>query len=423
MTLLAAAHQGNGETELALENLARAVEVKPENIEARLRLAQFLAASGDIDGSLEQVNAALEVEAANANVLRAKAEILAKQGNTEELEVVLTQLEEASPETGLGAFGKGRLYKQQKKYPEAVAAYEEALTREPDSVLALTELVNTEIAMGNPDAAIKRLDAVLKENPEHPAAHDLLGVAYMAKQEFARAEQEFSRQLEVNSKSSVVYMQLAGARSRQDNQKGAEAALLQGLDVLPGDTRLTVALATFYSQQGELDKAATVYTRALDASPDEPRYVLSLAGIRERQQQYEEAITLYEGFLAKNPDNVIATNNLAALLADHRTDEASLNKAKELAGKLAESNQPALLDTLGWVHYRVGEYDKAAEVLSGVVEAAPDVPVFRYHLGMAYYKQGDNRAAKEILSKAVAAEMSYDGVEEARRVYKEIGGS
>ena len=35
----------------------------------------------------------LEVEAANATVLRAKAEILAKQGNTEELEVVLTQLE------------------------------------------------------------------------------------------------------------------------------------------------------------------------------------------------------------------------------------------------------------------------------------------------------------------------------------------
>jgi Tfp pilus assembly protein PilF len=41
---------------------------------------------------------------------------------------------------------------------------------------------------------------------------------------------------------------------------------------------------------------------------------------------------------------------------------------------------------------------------------------------MTYYKQGDNRAAKEILSKAVAADMKYDGVEEARHVYKEIGG-
>ena len=50
------------------------------------------------------------------------------------------------------------------------------------------------------------------------------------------------------------------------------------------------------------------------------------------------------------------------------------------------------------------------------------MPVFRYHLGMAYYKQGDTRAAKEILSGAVAEELNYDGVEEARRVYDEISG-
>ena len=171
-----------------------------------------------------------------------------------------------------------------------------------------------------------------------------------------------------------------------------------------------------------MDKAAAVYTEALENSPDEPRYVLSLAGIRERQQQHEEAIKLYEGLLESKPDNLLATNNLAALLADHRTDEASLNQAKALADKLVDAKQPALQDTVGWVYYRVGDYNKAAEVLSAVVEAAPDVPVFRYHLGMAYYKQGDTRAAKEILSGAVAEELAYDGVEEARRVYAEIGG-
>ena len=371
---------------------------------------------------MEQINAALDVDPANVTVLRAKAEILAKQGNAEELEAVLTQLEEASPETGTGAFGKGRLYQQQKKYPEALAAYEEALKREPGSVLALTGLVNTYLVMEDPDGAIKRLTTVLEAEPEHPAAHYLLGEAYMAKQDYVNAEREFTRQLELNAKSSVVYTKIAVARARQGDSDGAEAALLQGLDVLPDDVRLTQALATFYTQRGELDKAAVVYRKAMDSSPDESRYVLGLAAIQERQQQYDAAIETYDSFLVKNPENVIATNNLAALLADHRTDEASLNRAKELATRLAKATQPALLDTLGWVHYRLGEYDQAAEVLSGVVEKAPDVPVFRYHLGMTYYKQGDNRAAKKILSEAVAEDMKYDGVEEARRVYEEIGG-
>jgi TolA-binding protein len=87
-----------------------------------------------------------------------------------------------------------------------------------------------------------------------------------------------------------------------------------------------------------------------------------------------------------------------------------------LANKLADSDQPALLDTLGWVHYRLGEYDKAAEILSGVVEQEPRVPGVKYHLGMVYYSRGDQRAAKEILSKVVAEYISKEGEEEARRV-------
>ena len=72
------------------------------------------------------------------------------------------------------------------------------------------------------------------------------------------------------------------------------------------------------------------------------------------------------------------------------------------------------------MYYRLGEVDKAVTVLADVVEKAPDVPVFLYHLGMAYHMQGDKRAAKEILSRAVAEEYDYNGVDEARRVYSEL---
>ena len=97
---------------------------------------------------------------------------------------------------------------------DALAAFNEALEREPDSILALTSLVNTYIAMGNPDGAIAKLDNVLQKKPQHPAAHDLLGVAYMAKREFGLSEKQFSKQIEFNPKSSVVYTQLAAARAR-----------------------------------------------------------------------------------------------------------------------------------------------------------------------------------------------------------------
>jgi len=148
--------------------------------------------------------------------------------------------------------------------------------------------------------------------------------------------------------------------------------------------------------------------------------VLGYAQILEQQKRYDEAISTYEQLLEKAPDNILATNNLAALLADHRQDEQSLKKAKELAGKLAGANQPALLDTVGWVDYRLGDYGEAVKVLSGVVEKAPEVPVFNYHLGMAYLKQGNKQEAKNYLSKAVGENYNYTGIDEARKALAEL---
>ncbi|MEA2093935.1 MAG: tetratricopeptide repeat protein, partial [Pseudomonadota bacterium] len=364
-----------------------------------------------------------EIEPANVSALRAKAEILAKQGHTEELEVVLNQLEQASPDTGLGAFGKGRLYKSQKKYAEAVVEYEKALQHEPGSILALNELVNTEIAMGNADGAIERVKGVLEEDPEHQVAHDLLGLAYVAKEDFTAAEAAFVKQSEVNPKSNVVYLQIAGARAKQGDMEGAVKAIEQGLDVLPDNSRLLLGLARLQISQGDLDAAASTYQQGLASTPDNTAFPLGLAGVYEQQGKFDESISIYEQMLETNPDILVAVNNLAALLADHRKDEQSLSKAMELASRLADAEQPALLDTLGWVHYRTGKYDQAVSVLTDVVEKAPDVPVFNYHLGMAYYKQGNKEAAREYLSKAVDEQSRYPGIEEARQVLSEIGGA
>ena len=220
----------------------------------------------------------------------------------------------------------------------------------------------------------------------------------------------------------MVYRQIAASRLNQKNTEGAIQALEQGLQAIPDDAGLLLNLAAVHAGLGDLDAAAGVYRQGMKAVPDDARFHLGLAGIYERQKKYEDAIVLYDQLLEKSPDNLIAVNNLAVLLSEQRTDEASMTRAKELALRLADSKQPALLDTLGWIYYRAGDYGKAAEVLSGVVEQAPEVGIFRYHLGMTYYKQGDFRAASEILSKAVAEDQQYDGVEEARRVYEEIRG-
>jgi tetratricopeptide (TPR) repeat protein len=315
-----------------------------------------------------------------------KSDVLAAQKKYAEAIAVVGELQKVEPDSGEGYFRKGRLLAQQNDVAGAINQYEIALQKAPKSVEVLTALVDLEVKQGKADAAEQRLNAMLEKDPEHRSANDLLGIVYMARKDPAKAEAAFERQIEINPKSATVYAQLAQARMAGGNATGAAQAYEEGLKQLPDDTRL----------------------------------MIGLAGLRERQQDYDAAIALYEKVLAKQPDNALSTNNLAALLADQRTDEASLVKAAELSTKLEKTNQPAFLDTAGWVYYRKGDYDKAAEILKGVVEKAPKVPVFQYHLGMVYYKQGNKAAAREHLTKATDGDYDYQGVEEARATLKSL---
>jgi tetratricopeptide (TPR) repeat protein len=129
---------------------------------------------------------------------------------------------------------------------------------------------------------------------------------------------------------------------------------------------------------------------------------------------------MYERILQKSPNSDIAANNLAALLADQLGDAESLKKARTLAERFESSPQPAFRDTLGWVYYKTGETDKAVSILKDVVKQAPNVSVFRYHLGMAYHKQGNLTDAKPQLAKALEGKNDFTGKDEARAVYQKI---
>ncbi len=453
LRLLAAAHLENDEPELARDTLMRGVKSNPTDAQLRLSLAQLMVRDEDFDAALAQVDAILQTDKYNEAALRikygllahqgdaagmeevvklmqagapekeegylaearlrfaqkdydaalalvnqvlkqnpdsvkallAKADVLAAQNKFAEAIAVSEKLQQLAPDSGQGEYLKGRLLEQQGDSTAAMQQYEATLQKAPASVDALTALVNLEL-QHDPARAEQRLLAVLEANPQHPSAAELLGSVYLASKDFAKAEKAFEQQLAITPDRVATYMRLAQARAAQDDLTGTKAAYEQGLRVLP----------------------------------NEPQLMLGMAGVYERQKDHEAAISVYETVLDRHPNNAIATNNLAALLSDFRTDAESLAKAAALAAKLENTDQPAFLDTAGWVYYRRGDYPRAVEILKKAVERSPQVPVFRYHLGMAYYKMGDKAAASEQLSRATDGEFSYEGIEEARAALKDL---
>ena len=172
-------------------------------------------------------------------------------------------------------------------------------------------------------------------------------------------------------------------------------------------TRPIIVLSTVLSDASpsaeEFKQIEPLVKEALELHPENTIVQLSAASIRIVQNQDAEAIKLLRGVLKENPNNVIALNNLAALLGEQPSarEEALqlINKAIELSGK-----HPALYDTKGTLLVYTGDAEEAEKFLI-TAAAESDDPRYRFHLALAYQGAGKVEDAKRELEGALSANL------------------
>jgi tetratricopeptide (TPR) repeat protein len=208
----------------------------------------------------------------------------------------------------------------------------------------------------------------VEKDPKDAEAYALLGSVSMAKGDTGAAKADFERALELQPDVEGRYAALANFHARTGDLAGAEEVVKQGLARLPKSTVLQI----------------------------------SQAGLSERKGEFEAAIQSYEGALETDPLSLVAVNNLASLLAEYRTDPQSLERAYTLSRRLKDLDNPFFQDTVGWVHYRRGEYQAAEDLLAQAAKGLPKLAIVHYHLGKAQQALGDKASAVQSLQQSLA---------------------
>lgn len=385
MRALARAHQMNSESALAEETLRTASEANPRDATTRLDLASLLVQSG----RLEQARPLLEKLVTEApDNLQAIDGLFRVQAGLKDLAAARATaegLQRVRPDLAIGFYFGGLVAETEQRLDDAVAAYDKALAIQPDGAEPLAAAVRIDLARKQPARAFARLDAVIQQFPGNVVARNLKGELLASQKRFDEAAVAFADAVARSPQWWVPYRGLALSRLGLRDADGAVAALTQGVEKTQGAPALASDLAALYERLGRLD----------------------------------DAIKVYEGVVARNPGSVPASNNLAMLLASYKSDSVSLDRALQLAEKLAGSTEPTFVNTRGWVRYKRGEYQEALPLLQQAVDKVPDSPLMRYHLGMAQLRLGDKDAAKRNLEVAVAAGSPFAGLDEARSALAE----
>jgi len=112
----------------------------------------------------------------------------------------------------------------------------------------------------------------------------------------------------------------------------------------------------------------------------------------EREKQWSKAEADFKRVLAIEPDNADALNYLGYTWVDRGEN---LTEAFEMIRKAVElePNSGAITDSLGWAHYKLGQYQEAKKQLEDAVELSPSSATIIDHLGDVYWKLGRFREA------------------------------
>lgn len=383
---LSRAHVLNRETPLAIDTLKNVAAIAPKDLEAAVQLASLLADNRQADEALTHVERVLKQDAKNVPALDILFKVQMAKNDFTAAQETVTKLKAAAPELPLPYYSAGLVYAAQNDSANAIKEFEAALQRQPQALEPLTRLVEVYLARNEADKALKYLDRYIKRNANDATVHSLRGQVLASQREIDLAQQAFKEALRIEPKTVTAYQGLAQlARVSNDS-----------------------------------DKAIDIYSQGIKHIENSPVLMQGLAGVYEQRGAYEAAIQLYQRMVDLYPRSETAANNLAMALAAYRDDKPSLDKAFSLVDRLRNSTNVAYLDTLGWIHYRRGEYNTSAQLLERAVQKVQDSPLLHYHYGMALYKKGSVAAAKENLTKALAAETKFYGRDEAERTLHQL---
>ena len=352
---------------LEIADLHRAVAVSDPRIEARARAAM-----------LEVLARVRSLKPEDPAIALRLADRYAQAGLPEPSEAVLRELQERSP-------------------------------RNPAAVARLAEMY---LRSGRIPEASRQLDALRKIDPANPVTYYFLGVVALEEKQFERARNHFERAILLNPALEPAHTDLAVAFLSLQRPEDAAAVLDRARSEVPPSFRLEYLSGVARTQLKRFDEALAAYQTAEKiGSTNRPpltdhRFYFQVGAMLERKGDEARSIEYLEKSLELKPDFDEALNHLGYMWAEKGRNLPRARAMIEQALK-AEPENPAYLDSMGWVLFRLGKPAEALEWLSKARQRStePDATVLD-HLGDAAAACGRWDLAREAWSASLKIEPS-----------------
>jgi tetratricopeptide (TPR) repeat protein len=374
------------------------VDLDAENPEAHQALATVAASVGE--------NAVAEAAARRALDLRPDwtkpqiflVRLMLSQDKRDEARGLLEGYVAASPQDHALRMLYGQFLIEEKEFSNARLEFEHLLSNQPKEPDVLFAAAILSLQLDDVDAARIYFTRLYQTGQRQEEATFYLGQVEERADHPAAAIDWYVKASGSNRTEAQV--RIAVIRAKQGDIARAREIIQQLRDQSPGDAEtLFLVEAEILDEVGRKEDAMAVYAAALESYPDSADILYARALYAVKVDRVDLAEADLRRVIAAQPEHADALNALGYTLADRteRFQEALALIEKAYALKPEE---PAILDSMGWVHYRLGNQELALDFLRRALDALSDGEIAA-HLGEVLWAIGRRDEAWKVWEAAL----------------------
>lgn len=316
------------------------------------------------------------------------------------------------------AFELGHLYSTQELYEEALRTYTTITDSDQLDERAALSRIQTLLDLDRTAEALEELEAIRNHSLDPVKIDLIISKVLLRNKELDKARDILNRVNEQTGNSEADYMLALLAFQEEDftaalhhlgeieaeDEEFEEAVYLQtriyqklgnsdeAISLLEQHIRseesrsplFYALLSSFYQAENENQRAISLMEQAVTLYRDNQQLLFEYGLLLEKSGLTEQAISAMQQVLELQPDHAEALNFIGYTWADKNMN---LEKALEYITRAAElkPDNGFIIDSLGWVYYRLGKFQKAVKELQRSLELEPEDPNIYEHLGDVYH--------------------------------------
>ena len=390
----------NRQRAVLIEELTALVSRYPQESTLYYALAQMHDQSGQGEQATSWLRDGRDRFGDNPRTWLLEAQLLQNMGRTEEAEQVLSQAIVEYPQHRLLRYSYAQLLVQHDKLIEAVEQFEVLMQQQPGDLETLYSMVLINLELEAYEQAEPQLRQLIGAGHRQSESNYYLAVILESRGDKTGALVQYlqiSRQSNAFLAAQRQAMRLMVELQRFDDARDWAQQLAES------DPRLAQIMpaleAEALANAGEDERARNTLNSALENFPDNTDLLFARTLISERFNDMPMVERDLRHILSLDPQDTRALNHLGYALTVRSDRYQEALELIERAHAL-EPEDPAITDSLGWVQYKLGQYDAALANLRKAYADFPDHEVAA-HLGEVLWVTGEQNAALEIWAAAL----------------------